>query len=205
MKRTKIKKKMQLNQIKKKFFFFFKIFFYFFFFFFQAEDGIRDHAQSRGLGDVYKRQVSTQSTWDANGNMMVLIKKIAQFVDAHYKKFVQNASQETQISVLFQLVFAIILFTHIAFQDILKLIVNVHQIMQIGNNNQLQTDNKIQSDFFFPLPLSLLSNKLNKYKYLLYTHIYFFFLQVSFINFFFFLYMNLIEQTNFFIRKQVLQ
>ena len=23
----------------------------------QAEDGIRDHAQSRGLGDVYKRQV----------------------------------------------------------------------------------------------------------------------------------------------------
>eukprot|EP00825_Cyclidium_porcatum_P051988 TRINITY_DN9721_c0_g1_i2.p4 TRINITY_DN9721_c0_g1~~TRINITY_DN9721_c0_g1_i2.p4 ORF type:complete len:102 (-),score=26.89 TRINITY_DN9721_c0_g1_i2:159-464(-) len=33
------------------------------FFFFQAEDGIRDHAQSRGLGDVYKRQVSTQSTW----------------------------------------------------------------------------------------------------------------------------------------------
>eukprot|EP01016_Furgasonia_blochmanni_P003341 TRINITY_DN1130_c0_g1_i1.p1 TRINITY_DN1130_c0_g1~~TRINITY_DN1130_c0_g1_i1.p1 ORF type:complete len:278 (+),score=83.27 TRINITY_DN1130_c0_g1_i1:13-846(+) len=34
-----------------------------FFFFFQAEDGIRDHAQSRGLGDVYKRQVSTQSTW----------------------------------------------------------------------------------------------------------------------------------------------
>eukprot|EP00825_Cyclidium_porcatum_P049345 TRINITY_DN8506_c0_g2_i1.p1 TRINITY_DN8506_c0_g2~~TRINITY_DN8506_c0_g2_i1.p1 ORF type:complete len:260 (+),score=32.66 TRINITY_DN8506_c0_g2_i1:3-782(+) len=35
-----------------------------YFFFFQAEDGIRDHAQSRGLGDVYKRQVSTQSTWD---------------------------------------------------------------------------------------------------------------------------------------------
>eukprot|EP00825_Cyclidium_porcatum_P040843 TRINITY_DN5253_c0_g1_i1.p1 TRINITY_DN5253_c0_g1~~TRINITY_DN5253_c0_g1_i1.p1 ORF type:complete len:191 (+),score=21.99 TRINITY_DN5253_c0_g1_i1:45-617(+) len=29
---------------------------FFFFFFFQAEDGIRDHAQSRGLGDVYKRQ-----------------------------------------------------------------------------------------------------------------------------------------------------
>ena len=31
-----------------------------FFFFFQAEDGIRDHAQSRGLGDVYKRQVREQ-------------------------------------------------------------------------------------------------------------------------------------------------
>eukprot|EP00658_Telonema_sp_P-2_P044738 TRINITY_DN3263_c0_g1_i2.p1 TRINITY_DN3263_c0_g1~~TRINITY_DN3263_c0_g1_i2.p1 ORF type:complete len:726 (+),score=195.94 TRINITY_DN3263_c0_g1_i2:32-2209(+) len=31
-------------------------FFVFFFFFFQAEDGIRDAQESRGLGDVYKRQ-----------------------------------------------------------------------------------------------------------------------------------------------------
>ncbi|CZR91284.1 hypothetical protein CDFC105_31832 [Clostridioides difficile] len=28
------------------------------FFFFQAEDGIRDAQESRGLGDVYKRQVN---------------------------------------------------------------------------------------------------------------------------------------------------
>ena len=28
-------------------------------FFFQAEDGIRDLVRSRGLGDVYKRQVHT--------------------------------------------------------------------------------------------------------------------------------------------------
>ncbi len=28
----------------------------FFVFFFQAEDGIRDAQESRGLGDVYKRQ-----------------------------------------------------------------------------------------------------------------------------------------------------
>ena len=31
--------------------------YYCFFFFFQAEDGIRDLVRSRGLGDVYKRQV----------------------------------------------------------------------------------------------------------------------------------------------------
>ena len=31
-------------------------FFFLFFFFFQAEDGIRDAQESRGLGDVYKRQ-----------------------------------------------------------------------------------------------------------------------------------------------------
>ena len=42
-------------------FFFLLLFFFFFFFdivfFFQAEDGIRDLVRSRGLGDVYKRQV----------------------------------------------------------------------------------------------------------------------------------------------------
>ena len=32
-------------------------FFFFCFVFFQAEDGIRDLVRSRGLGDVYKRQV----------------------------------------------------------------------------------------------------------------------------------------------------
>ena len=31
------------------------------FFFFQAEDGIRDLVRSRGLGDVYKRQVGEVS------------------------------------------------------------------------------------------------------------------------------------------------
>ena len=33
----------------------------FFFFFFQAEDGIRDAQESRGLGDVYKRQVRSRA------------------------------------------------------------------------------------------------------------------------------------------------
>ena len=43
------------------FFFFFSsvffCFFFLFFFLFQAEDGIRDLVRSRGLGDVYKRQL----------------------------------------------------------------------------------------------------------------------------------------------------
>ena len=33
------------------------LFFFFLLFFFQAEDGIRDLVRSRGLGDVYKRQL----------------------------------------------------------------------------------------------------------------------------------------------------
>eukprot|EP00658_Telonema_sp_P-2_P018157 TRINITY_DN17124_c0_g1_i2.p1 TRINITY_DN17124_c0_g1~~TRINITY_DN17124_c0_g1_i2.p1 ORF type:complete len:154 (-),score=52.51 TRINITY_DN17124_c0_g1_i2:58-519(-) len=35
-------------------------FFCWFFFFFQAEDGIRDAQESRGLGDVYKRQINAE-------------------------------------------------------------------------------------------------------------------------------------------------
>ena len=35
-------------------------------FFFQAEDGIRDLVRSRGLGDVYKRQLPT-SPWRHDG------------------------------------------------------------------------------------------------------------------------------------------
>ena len=38
------------------------------FFLFQAEDGIRDLVRSRGLGDVYKRQMTDLSTvLDAQG------------------------------------------------------------------------------------------------------------------------------------------
>ena len=33
-------------------------------FFFQAEDGIRDLVRSRGLGDVYKRQVTGGLWWN---------------------------------------------------------------------------------------------------------------------------------------------
>ena len=35
--------------------------FFFVVFFFQAEDGIRDLVRSRGLGDVYKRQIYRSS------------------------------------------------------------------------------------------------------------------------------------------------
>ena len=41
------------------------------FFFFQAEDGIRDLVRSRGLGDVYKRQV--QGTLLLLGSVFVLL------------------------------------------------------------------------------------------------------------------------------------
>eukprot|EP00658_Telonema_sp_P-2_P080880 TRINITY_DN8144_c0_g1_i5.p1 TRINITY_DN8144_c0_g1~~TRINITY_DN8144_c0_g1_i5.p1 ORF type:complete len:1263 (-),score=300.33 TRINITY_DN8144_c0_g1_i5:36-3824(-) len=37
-----------------------------FFFFFQAEDGIRDAQESRGLGDVYKRQVLAATSWSSD-------------------------------------------------------------------------------------------------------------------------------------------
>ena len=39
-------------------------------FFFQAEDGIRDLVRSRGLGDVYKRQLLPRE-WPGNGGQML--------------------------------------------------------------------------------------------------------------------------------------
>ena len=54
-------------------FFFFVFFFLFFlclfFVFFQAEDGIRDLVRSRGLGDVYKRQIQTLLGKGATGTV----------------------------------------------------------------------------------------------------------------------------------------
>ena len=38
--------------------------------FFQAEDGIRDLVRSRGLGDVYKRQILVTAT-QANGTVLI--------------------------------------------------------------------------------------------------------------------------------------
>ena len=46
------------------------------FFFFQAEDGIRDRSPSRGLGDVYKRQV----TADAFNNLSDAASSIISFI-----------------------------------------------------------------------------------------------------------------------------
>ena len=40
-------------------------------FFFQAEDGIRDAQESRGLGDVYKRQSYDPATSPAGLNQLV--------------------------------------------------------------------------------------------------------------------------------------
>src|SRR5678815_2265227 len=42
--------------------------FYIRFFFFQAEDGIRDAQESRGLGDVYKRQAPSCADMDSDGD-----------------------------------------------------------------------------------------------------------------------------------------
>eukprot|EP00658_Telonema_sp_P-2_P011862 TRINITY_DN14537_c0_g1_i2.p1 TRINITY_DN14537_c0_g1~~TRINITY_DN14537_c0_g1_i2.p1 ORF type:complete len:189 (+),score=56.72 TRINITY_DN14537_c0_g1_i2:76-642(+) len=46
------------------------MFIYLFFFFFQAEDGIRDAQESRGLGDVYKRQGINAEYGDRSQSMV---------------------------------------------------------------------------------------------------------------------------------------
>ena len=48
-------------------------------FFFQAEDGIRDAQESRGLGDVYKRQIidiiNLETNLILNDDMYLIVKK----------------------------------------------------------------------------------------------------------------------------------
>ena len=52
--------------------FVFKFFVVDVFFFFQAEDGIRDLVRSRGLGDVYKRQIQCliHTKIESHGNII---------------------------------------------------------------------------------------------------------------------------------------
>ena len=47
------------------------------FFFFQAEDGIRDLVRSRGLGDVYKRQVHAGSAHGALTRLEQLVQEVS--------------------------------------------------------------------------------------------------------------------------------
>eukprot|EP00825_Cyclidium_porcatum_P003347 TRINITY_DN11557_c0_g1_i4.p1 TRINITY_DN11557_c0_g1~~TRINITY_DN11557_c0_g1_i4.p1 ORF type:complete len:222 (-),score=42.90 TRINITY_DN11557_c0_g1_i4:160-825(-) len=59
----------------------------FFFFFFQAEDGIRDHAQSRGLGDVYKRQLVLKRATNQQvelSNPELLAKQLLEQIEVQY-------------------------------------------------------------------------------------------------------------------------
>ena len=45
------------------------------FFFFQAEDGIRDLVRSRGLGDVYKRQIDQRVDPGVLDDVQVIVER----------------------------------------------------------------------------------------------------------------------------------
>ena len=51
-----------------------------FFFFFQAEDGIRDLVRSRGLGDVYKRQLQVFGPRDRAKDLESAIRYFLEFL-----------------------------------------------------------------------------------------------------------------------------
>ena len=75
--------------------------FCFFFFFFQAEDGIRDAQESRGLGDVYKRQVldlgtpsdSTVTSGKLSGNLVT-----PGTLDVNGQELILDADADTSIT-----------------------------------------------------------------------------------------------------------
>ena len=53
--------------------------------FFQAEDGIRDLVRSRGLGDVYKRQVSTRACHPLECQELLVLKHLNQIHQLKHK------------------------------------------------------------------------------------------------------------------------
>ena len=63
-----------------------------FFFFFQAEDGIRDAQESRGLGDVYKRQIPEFSLrYTPRDNIQIQFQMISGSILNPYKNnYLQN-------------------------------------------------------------------------------------------------------------------
>ena len=63
-------------------------------FFFQAEDGIRDLVRSRGLGDVYKRQV----------NKRTLLEKVAELVNEKKIEGISNIQDESDKSGMLSLI-----------------------------------------------------------------------------------------------------
>eukprot|EP00658_Telonema_sp_P-2_P065257 TRINITY_DN54547_c0_g1_i3.p1 TRINITY_DN54547_c0_g1~~TRINITY_DN54547_c0_g1_i3.p1 ORF type:complete len:116 (-),score=27.46 TRINITY_DN54547_c0_g1_i3:342-689(-) len=56
------------------------------FFFFQAEDGIRDAQESRGLGDVYKRQVNSHSSGIAIVLWVIVGAEVLALISAYCKQ-----------------------------------------------------------------------------------------------------------------------
>ena len=78
------------------FFFCFRLFF----FFFQAEDGIRDRSPSRGLGDVYKRQLKLDLFYIENYSFLLDIKLIFMTVKIFFQKEVSEGVDDRQVNAL---------------------------------------------------------------------------------------------------------
>eukprot|EP01015_Nassula_variabilis_P000553 TRINITY_DN1029_c0_g2_i1.p1 TRINITY_DN1029_c0_g2~~TRINITY_DN1029_c0_g2_i1.p1 ORF type:complete len:151 (-),score=50.26 TRINITY_DN1029_c0_g2_i1:60-512(-) len=74
------------------------------FFFFQAEDGIRDAQESRGLGDVYKRQYQRRVHGIETKQLVYTIKKahkgwIKQLVLSQDNNYLVSASSDKSIKI----------------------------------------------------------------------------------------------------------
>ena len=83
-------------------FFFLCCVFLFYFFFFQAEDGIRDLVRSRGLGDVYKRQVhAVKAVEETRKNDLKRVADVQGEVTALRKRIDENRDKHTMTCLLY--------------------------------------------------------------------------------------------------------
>eukprot|EP00825_Cyclidium_porcatum_P005211 TRINITY_DN124_c0_g1_i1.p1 TRINITY_DN124_c0_g1~~TRINITY_DN124_c0_g1_i1.p1 ORF type:complete len:421 (+),score=55.32 TRINITY_DN124_c0_g1_i1:43-1305(+) len=102
----------------------------FFFFFFQAEDGIRDHAQSRGLGDVYKRQLIDRLVEQLSkqiglpSDQLLLIATILTTIPFGFIfQFIKNPFQRHLSSTLFGFFLQYLIFRQAMISNILQTII----------------------------------------------------------------------------------
>ena len=75
------------------------------FFFFQAEDGIRDLVRSRGLGDVYKRQV-LQTLLKEAADILQQVPRDVKFYRVLYHTCLHPAPTQEQAAELLDLPFS---------------------------------------------------------------------------------------------------
>ena len=88
------------------FFLLFIVFFFvlLFFFFCQAEDGIRDLVRSRGLGDVYKRQVQKIHKDQAAAEARLLLQKMGLEDKADCYPYQLSGGQQQRVAIALSLI-----------------------------------------------------------------------------------------------------
>ena len=76
-------------------------------FFFQAEDGIRDLVRSRGLGDVYKRQLKGCESWAHDEETVIekIVEMTSFYLHLEAKEIKLDKARKEENKTIYKLIF----------------------------------------------------------------------------------------------------